>query len=72
MDGPEELEVAREAKARYLRGLSREESVAQYLAMMAEFGPMLEETEAVFRPEKIRFLKTLQERIASLNRGTPR
>ncbi|MEW6280998.1 MAG: hypothetical protein AB1758_20460 [Candidatus Eremiobacterota bacterium] len=64
----EQSEAAREARARYLQSLSQEESVQQFLDMMAEFGP-LQETDAIFRPRRIQYLATLQARIAALNRG---
>lgn len=65
-------EARRQERARYLQSLTPEESVAQYLAMMAEFSPLLEATEEVFRPQRVAYLASLQERVALLNRGTAR
>ncbi len=72
MFSQDQEKAAREARARYLQSLTVEESVAQYLAMMEEFGPLLEETEPIFRPQRMKYLAELQERIGRLNRGKTR
>lgn len=58
-------------ETRLLRGLSPQEGAWQFFALMAEFGPWLEETESVFRNERNQALIELQARLASLSVKKP-
>ena len=54
-------------KTQLLRQLTLEQGMQQYLALQSEFEPQLQETEGVFRQQRIHALTQLQARLASLN-----
>lgn len=53
-------------EARLLQQMPIEESIREYLALQAEFEPMLSETDALFRPEREATLFQLQARLQIL------
>lgn len=62
--GWDEIEVE---ETRLLRQLTVPESIAQFLALQTEFEPWLQETEAIFRPQRLEAMAQLQERLLKLN-----
>ena len=50
-------------EARLRPSLTIEESVSQFLALYQTFAPQLEETEAIFGPERRAYLLELQQRL---------
>lgn len=53
-------------RARLLRRMTVQESVAQYLALQRAMEPQFRQTEALFRPERMAYLAELQRRLARL------
>lgn len=64
-EGWEALEAE---KARLLRRMTVQESVAQYLALQRALEPQFRQTEALFRPRRMDYLAELQHRLACLDR----
>lgn len=54
-------------ETRLLRSISPQEGALQFFALLAEFGPWLEETEPLYREQRDQALTQLQARLASLN-----
>ena len=54
-------------KTQLLRHLTLEQGMQQYLALQREFEPQLQETEGIFRQQRIDALTQLQARLATLN-----
>lgn len=57
----------RAEETRLLRSISPQEGARQFFALLAEFGPWLQETEALFRDQRNQALIQLQARLVSLN-----
>jgi hypothetical protein len=60
-----------EAEAEERRLLARmtiQDSLRQWLALQLAFEPQLQETEALFRAERLAYLEELQRRLARLDR----
>lgn len=64
-EGWEEREAER---ARWLRRLTIQESLQQYLALQQALEPQFQQTEALFRPLRMAHLVELQERLVRLDR----
>ncbi|HXF84840.1 MAG TPA: hypothetical protein VNK49_05565 [Anaerolineales bacterium] len=64
------LEIQAEEN-RLLRALTPQEGLRQFFALLAEFGPRLQETESLYRRERIQAMIALQARLGALNRKSP-
>jgi len=60
---PDQVAYALRVKETYLREMSVAEGIAEYLSLMAEFGPMLEQTEEIYRQQRLQDLRNLQDRL---------
>lgn len=60
-------DAIRAEETRLLRSISPQEGVRQFFALLAEFGPWLQETESLYRDQRNQALIQLQARLASLN-----
>lgn len=60
-------DAIRAEETRLLRSVSPQEGARQFFALLAEFGPWLQETEALYRDQRNQALIQLQARLASLN-----
>jgi hypothetical protein len=63
-EGWEEVEMQ---ETRLLRQMSVQESVGHLLALYRIFEPQLQQTEALFRAERMAYLEELQARLLTLN-----
>ena len=54
-------------ETRLLRQMTVQESVRHYLVLQRAFEPQLQQTEALFRAERVAYLEELQRRLAKLN-----
>lgn len=59
-------EVAESFRWNDLAALTPQETLHQFRQLCAEFAPLLEETEAVFRPKREHYLIRLQEQLLRL------
>jgi hypothetical protein len=59
-------------ETRLLRQLTVPEGIAQSLALEREFEPWLQETEPLFRPQRLEAMAQLQERLLKLDEGNER
>jgi hypothetical protein len=60
-------DVIRAEETRLLRSISPQEGARQFFALLAEFEPWLQETEALYRDQRNQALIQLQARLAGLN-----
>ncbi len=63
-------EIQAEEK-RLLRALTPQEGARQFFALLDEFAPQLQETEPLYRQERIQAMITLQVRLRALNKTLP-
>jgi len=66
-DGWDEVEVE---EVRLLRQMTAQESLHHYLALQRAFEPQLQQTEGLFRAERLAYLKELQRRLVTLDEWT--
>jgi hypothetical protein len=66
-DGWDEVEME---ETRLLRRMTVQESLRQYLELQRAFEPQLQETESLFRAERLAYLEELQRRLSTLARWT--
>jgi len=57
-------------EARLLRQMTVQESLRHYLALQRAFEPQLQQTEPLFRAERLAYLEELQRRLSKLARWT--
>ena len=62
-DGWDEIEAE---ETRLLRQMTVQESLRQFLALQRAFEPQLQQTESLFRAERLAYLEELQRRLARL------
>lgn len=60
-------DAVRAEQTRLLRAVSPQEGARRFFALLAEFEPWLQETEALYRNQRNQALIQLQARLASLN-----
>jgi len=68
-DGGERVEAE---ETRLLRQMTVAESLRPFLLLQRAFEPQLQQTEALFRAERLAHLEELQRRLAALNRHEER
>lgn len=61
------LEIQAEEN-RLLRALTPQEGLRQFFALLAEFAPQLQQTEPLYRQERIQAMIALQIRLGALNK----
>ena len=66
-DGWDEVEAE---ETRLLRQMTVQESLRHYLALQQAFEPQLQQTEELFRAERLAYLEELQRRLAALDGWT--
>ena len=66
-DGWDEVEAE---ETRLLRQMTAQESLRHYLALQRAFEPQLQQTEELFRAERLAYLEELQRRLAALDGRT--
>ena len=66
-DGWDEVEVE---EIRLLRQMTVQESLRHYLVLQQAFEPQLQQTEPLFRAERLAYLEELQRRLAALDEWT--
>jgi DNA-binding transcriptional MerR regulator len=55
-------------RIRLLRQMTVQEGIRQYLALQRALEPHFQQTEALFRPQRMAYLAELQERLSRLER----
>lgn len=63
-EGWDEVEAE---ETRLLRQMTVQESLRHYLALQQAFEPQLQQTEELFRAERLAYLEELQRRLAALD-----
>jgi len=63
-EGWDEIEAE---ETRLLRQMTVQESMRHYAALQRAFEPQLQQTEALFRAERVAYLEELQRTLAKLN-----
>ncbi|MBL7062687.1 MAG: hypothetical protein ISS49_00580 [Anaerolineae bacterium] len=66
-DGWDEVEAE---EIRLLRQMTVQESLRHYLVLQQAFEPQLQQTEPLFRAERLAYLEELQRRLAALDEWT--
>ena len=61
-------EALERQRIRFLRQMTVQEGIRQYLALQRALEPHFQQTEALFRPQRMAYLTELQERLARLER----
>ncbi len=64
----ERWEALERERIRLLRQMTVQEGIQQYLALQRALEPQFQQTEALFRPQRMAYLAELQERLAQLER----
>jgi len=61
-------ETLERQRIQFLRQMTVQEGIQQYLALQRALEMQFQQTEALFRPQRLAYLAELQERLARLER----